>query len=90
MTYLALWFTPVRAADQHGGQRILLQDARPDAGVEIPVGMTARVGLPQPNAASTTLVVNGKQTEASIEDGTLFVDGIGSGRHVITCGSKSR
>jgi alpha-L-rhamnosidase len=57
--------------------------------VDIPVNMTARVGLPQSDPASTTLVVDGKQTEATLQDGTLFVDGIGSGTHVLTCGSKS-
>ena len=57
--------------------------------IELPVNMTARVGLPQMNAASTTLVVDGKQTEASLQDGTLFVDGIGSGSHVLTCESET-
>ena len=53
--------------------------------VEIPVTMTATVGVPQMNKRSTTLLVDGKKVEADLRDGYLFVDGIGSGTHVFIC-----
>ncbi|MBT7068000.1 MAG: alpha-L-rhamnosidase [Verrucomicrobia bacterium] len=53
--------------------------------VEIPVTMTASVGLPQIDSQSTMLLVDGKKVEGDLRDGYLFVDGIGSGAHVLTC-----
>ena len=53
--------------------------------IEIPVNMTARVGLPQGDKQSTTLVVDGKKVRAELDGGYLFVDGIGSGSHIFTC-----
>ena len=47
--------------------------------------MTAKVGLPQSDKQSTTLVIDGKKTKAQLQDGYLFVDGIGSGKHILTC-----
>jgi hypothetical protein len=49
--------------------------------IELPVNMTARVGLPQNNKQSRSLVVDGKKMDAKYQDGYLFVDGIGSGTH---------
>jgi hypothetical protein len=51
--------------------------------IELPVNMTARVGLPQKNKQSTSLVVDGKKVDAQYQDGYLFVDGIGSGTHTL-------
>jgi hypothetical protein len=51
--------------------------------VTIPVNMSARIGLPRKNQQSKTLLVNGKKENAVFEDGYLFVDGIGSGSHVL-------
>lgn len=53
--------------------------------VDIPVNMTARVGLPQIEKQSTILVVDGKKVKAQYKDGYLFIDGIGSGGHTLIC-----
>jgi hypothetical protein len=50
--------------------------------IEIPPTMTAKVGLPMRDRQSTTLVVDGKRTEAELEGNTLFVDNVGAGTHV--------
>lgn len=53
--------------------------------IDIPVNMTARVGLPQKDKHSGLLVFDGKKVNAELEGGYLFVDGIGSGSHVLIC-----
>jgi hypothetical protein len=53
--------------------------------VDIPANMTARAGIPQKLDRSTTVWVNGKERKAEVHNGYLFVDGIGSGTHVLTC-----
>jgi hypothetical protein len=53
--------------------------------IEIPVNMTAKVGLPQSDKKSKTLIVDGKKVKAQLENGYLFVDKIGSGIHTLTC-----
>jgi len=50
---------------------------------EIPVNMTATVGLPRIDERSTALLVDGKKVTGELRDGYLFVDGIGSGAHVL-------
>jgi alpha-L-rhamnosidase len=52
--------------------------------VDIPVTMTAKVGLPQKNRRSMTLLVDGKKANAELQGGYLFVNEIGSGSHVLT------
>ena len=51
--------------------------------VDLPVNMTARVGLPQINPRSTSLWLDGNEVAAELRDGVLYVDGIGSGAHVL-------
>ena len=51
--------------------------------ISIPTNMTARVGLPQINKRSTTLLVDGKKIKGDLRDEYLFVDGIGSGTHML-------
>jgi hypothetical protein len=53
--------------------------------IDIPVNMTAKVGLPQSDKQSTSLVVDGKKVKAKLDGGYLFVDGIGSGAHTLIC-----
>ena len=53
--------------------------------VEIPVNMTARVGVPQRSPQSTTIVVDGKKMDGDSHGGYLFVNDIGSGIHVLSC-----
>ncbi len=57
--------------------------------IDIPVNMTAKVGLPQIDKQSTTLVVDGKKVKAELQDGYLFVNGIGSGAHILKAKSKA-
>ena len=52
--------------------------------VDIPVNVVARVGLPQSDTQSKILTVDGKRVNAEVQGGYLFVDGIGSGSHVLT------
>lgn len=52
--------------------------------IDIPVNMTAKVGLPQGSDQSKTLTVDGKKVRAQLKDGYLFVDEIGSGPHTLT------
>jgi len=54
--------------------------------IDIPVNMTAKVGLPQIGRQSTTLVVDGEKVNARYQNGYLFVDGIGSGAHTLISG----
>ena len=51
--------------------------------VDLPVNMTARVGMPQINPRSTSLWLDGNKVAAELRDGVLYVDGIGSGAHVL-------
>ena len=53
--------------------------------LEIPLNMKAKVGLPQINKQSTTLLVDGKKVEGDLQDGYIFVDEIGSGTHLLIC-----
>ncbi len=53
--------------------------------VDIPVNMTAKVGIPQSKEISSVVTVDGEEVNAQRQDGHLFVDGIGSGAHVLTC-----
>jgi len=53
--------------------------------ISIPVNMTARVGLPQSNDESSVVIVDGEEVNAQHQGKHLFVDGIGSGAHVLTC-----
>lgn len=45
--------------------------------------MVARIGLPQRDKSSQTIIVDGKPMDAEVEGDFLFVDGIGSGSHVL-------
>jgi hypothetical protein len=49
--------------------------------IEIPVNVVAKVGIPQYDLNSHTLVVDGKETHATVSNGYLFIDLIGSGFH---------
>jgi alpha-L-rhamnosidase len=51
--------------------------------LEIPEGITARVGIPQDDHASTRLLLNGCEVAAVQDGGTLYIDPLGSGKHVI-------
>jgi hypothetical protein len=53
--------------------------------ISIPVNMTARLGLPQRKEISSVVIVDGEEVNAQRQDEHLFVDGIGSGAHVLTC-----
>ncbi len=53
--------------------------------IDIPAHVSAKVGLPQRDRQTTTLVVNGEIVEAERENGYLFIDNIGSGHHVLVC-----
>ncbi len=53
--------------------------------IDIPVNMTAKVGLPRHDKQSTTLIVDGKKVEGKLEYEYLFLDSIGSGTHALTC-----
>jgi len=53
--------------------------------ISIPVNMTARVGLPQSNEEPSVVIVDGEEVNAQHQGKHLFVDGIGSGAHVLTC-----
>lgn len=67
---------PIKVAFRNEQTRFALE-------VEIPVNMTARVGIPQKQGSSTMVLVEGKGRKAEARDGYLFVDGIGSGTHVL-------
>jgi len=63
---------------------IIKQDARNFMlGVEIPANMTARIGLPQINTSSTTVLVDGEPVNAEAANGFLYVDNVGSGQHMM-------
>jgi len=49
----------------------------------IPAGTAAKVGLGPRDKKPAVLVVDGKKTEACVEDGLLFLAGIGPGSHVL-------
>ena len=53
--------------------------------VNIPANMTARVGIPLKEGPSTIVLVDGKKQKAEACGGYLFMDGIGSGDHVLIC-----
>jgi hypothetical protein len=53
--------------------------------IDIPVNMTAKVGLPRRDKQSTTLIVDRMKVEGKLECEYLFLDSIGSGTHVLTC-----
>lgn len=53
--------------------------------LDIPVNVTARVGLPRTGDPSATVTLDGKNLKGRINGGCLFVDGIGSGSHVLIC-----
>jgi len=52
---------------------------------DIPVNVTARVGLPRAGNPSSTVTLDGKKLRGRIDEGCLYVDGIGSGAHVLIC-----
>jgi hypothetical protein len=52
-------------------------------GVEIPANMTARVGVPRIKKSSTAVLLDGSPVAAEADGGFLYIDGIGSGRHMI-------
>jgi len=71
-----------------GGIKVAFKNEPPrpfELKIDIPVNMTARVGLPQGDKQSSTLVVDGKKVKAELDGGYLFVDGLGSGSHIFTC-----
>lgn len=51
--------------------------------LEIPANMVAMVGLPDYTGQSNTIIVDGENVTARVENGYRFVDGIGSGSHVL-------
>ncbi|MBN1590710.1 MAG: hypothetical protein JW888_14450 [Pirellulales bacterium] len=53
--------------------------------LNIPVNVTARVGLPHTDRGSTTVTLDGQERKGHVERGYVFVDGVGSGPHVLTC-----
>ena len=53
--------------------------------IDIPVNMTAKVGLPQRDKQSTTLIVDGRKVEGRLENEYLFLDSIGHGTRVLIC-----
>ena len=53
--------------------------------IDIPAHVSAKVGLPQRDRQTTTLVVNGETVEAELKNGYLFIDNIRSGHHVLAC-----
>ncbi|TVR55157.1 MAG: alpha-L-rhamnosidase [Spirochaetaceae bacterium] len=52
--------------------------------LELPGNTTTVVGVPRGPGRSAALIVDGRRVFAREERGTLYVDGIGSGRHSIT------
>jgi len=68
---------PVRVSFQNPTAGPFLLD------IDIPVNMTARVGIPIAEASNSILSVDGKSTRGQVEGMFLFVDSIGSGHHVI-------
>lgn len=52
--------------------------------VNIPVNMTAKIGLPRRDEQPATVLVDGKKVKAQVAGEYLFVDGIGSGKHVLS------
>ena len=53
--------------------------------VDIPVNMTARISLPIKADHAKTVIIDGRKIKPQIENGYLFVDGIGSGSHEVVC-----
>ncbi|MBN2578709.1 MAG: rhamnosidase [Pirellulales bacterium] len=53
--------------------------------VDIPVNVTAKVGLPYRGNPSPTITLDGKDLKVTSHEGSYFVDGIGSGSHVLIC-----
>ncbi len=51
--------------------------------LEIPEGITARVGVPRDDHANTRLLLNGREVDAEQNGATLYVDPVGPGKHVI-------
>jgi len=67
---------PITVNIHHGGREFTL-------GVELPANMTAKIGVPQINATSKVVMLDGQPVEAEASDGYLFIDNIGSGPHMI-------
>ncbi len=59
------------------------QDRKFMLGVEIPANMTAKIGVPRIDNSSHTVLLDGEPVKAVLEDDVLFVDGVGSGQHMI-------
>jgi len=56
--------------------------------IDIPAGATAKVGLRQ-RGSGTGLVLDGRDVEARLENGILFVDNVRSGEHVLVSDSQT-
>jgi alpha-L-rhamnosidase len=57
--------------------------------VEIPDGVTARVGLPMRHGDGTSpLLLDGQRVEATVEGNHLYVGDVGPGRHVLALGPR--
>lgn len=56
--------------------------------VEIPPGMTARIGIPCRRRGARAVVIDGLAVPAELKAGFLFVDGVGSGRHSVEDGMR--
>lgn len=52
--------------------------------INIPVNMTAKVGLPQSDRTVSSLILDGKQVEAEREGESLSYDNLGHGSHILT------
>jgi len=52
--------------------------------VEIPPGMTARVGLPCGGPVGHGIMLDGRPLSAEAEDGFLYIDGVSAGLHCMT------
>lgn len=52
--------------------------------VDVPVNMTARIAVPRRDHSTTTVTLDGGQKDAQVEGDFLFLDGVGSGPHVVT------
>ena len=54
--------------------------------IDLPEGVTARAGVPQPGPGATTVQLDGKRVDAESEGGYLYVDDMTAGTHCITIG----
>ncbi|MBN2163707.1 MAG: family 78 glycoside hydrolase catalytic domain [Pontiellaceae bacterium] len=68
---------PVTVIIKNAGGKFML-------GVEIPANMRAKVGIPCRSEATVKLLLDGQPVDALAEGGYLFLDNIGSGKHMIT------